>query len=666
MLLKSLYIKNFRQFKGETTVDFACDKEKNVTIILGDNTFGKTTLLQTFNWCLYDFVVFDKDSRPDFLLNHELAATMQYGSKETVEVQITLIHNYTQYTIRRSQEYIWNKREVHGERSKVTMSYKPLNADGQTEIRDQYIENAVNEILPKNLSNYFFFDTERVRDVSNRQDVSESVKGLLGLTALDNTMKHIGSKTSKTTVLGKLYGSMDNDGNKKATEALERINSTQARKTVIAEQLETLKTQLTDYEAEKERLHGIIKDNQSTASMQERVISLERMIRNETDALEQLYAKFVTEFNNSALTFFAKPLMARANEFLKEAQVDDKGIKDMTDQSIYDILKRKVCICGTPLEEGSHAHEEVKKQLSYLPPESIGTSIRNFKDKIDIYDYTNRNYFLNLKSRYEDIFRMKNRIQEWTDEVTDTSEKIRGKDDMKKYAEKLSDVKVRLKEFNDKRERLIREDESCNNDIERYQKVYDSLVAVSSKNKSIMTNIRYAEEILEWISKTYKEKEFDIREKLEGKVNATFNKIYHGQRRVKINEKYQVSLLTLVAEQEMVTGESEGLNRVKNFAFIAGLVELAKEKITTVAGELKLDLSSEPYPLVMDAPFSNADATHTTNISKVLPEVAEQVIMFVMEKDWRYAEPVMSYRVGTKYLLKKKTDTLTYLERSEA
>lgn len=57
--------------------------------------------------------------------------------------------------------------------------------------------------------------------------------------------------------------------------------------------------------------------------------------------------------------------MTRAGAFLKEAQVDDKGIKDMTDQSIYEILKRKVCICGTPLEEGSPAFEKVMKQLKF-------------------------------------------------------------------------------------------------------------------------------------------------------------------------------------------------------------------------------------------------------------------------------------------------------------
>ena len=115
-------------------------------------------------------------------------------------------------------------------------------------------------------------------------------------------------------------------------------------------------------------------------------------------------------------------------------------------------------------------------------------------------------------------------------------------------------------------------------------------------------------------------------------------------------------------DREIAAGESEGSNRVKSFAFIAGLVALAKEKLIANAGEEGFNLSSEPYPLVMDAPFSNADETHTANISKVLPEIAEQVIMFVMQKDWRYAEPVMDSRVGKQYHLKKHSETYTVLE----
>ena len=70
--------------------------------------------------------------------------------------------------------------------------------------------------------------------------------------------------------------------------------------------------------------------------------------------------------------------------------------------------------------------------------------------------------------------------------------------------------------------------------------------------------------------------------------------MYHGHRRVVIDKKYQTSLLTTIADKEIAAGESEGSNRVKNFAFIAGLVSLAKEKIVTDGTENGFNLSSEP------------------------------------------------------------------------
>ena len=132
--------------------------------------------------------------------------------------------------------------------------------------------------------------------------------------------------------------------------------------------------------------------------------------------------------------------------------------------------------------------------------------------------------------------------------------------------------------------------------------------------------------------------------------------MYHGERLLEINEKYQTVLYTVIPEtkQKVISGESEGLIRVKNFAFIAGLVDLAKNKALKV-GENRLE--NEPYPLILDAPFSNADEEHIRNISKELPMVAEQVIMFVMKKDWRYAETVILDKVNQKYTLEKHSDT---------
>ncbi|MFQ8837596.1 MAG: AAA family ATPase [Oscillospiraceae bacterium] len=104
MLIKTLRMENFRQFRGTTKVDFSCDPNKNVTIILGDNTFGKTTLLQAFNWCFYGKVNFDQ--RPDFLLNYELSEEMRNGEQQIVEVEITVLHDGTEYIITRKSKGI--------------------------------------------------------------------------------------------------------------------------------------------------------------------------------------------------------------------------------------------------------------------------------------------------------------------------------------------------------------------------------------------------------------------------------------------------------------------------------------------------------------------------------------------------------------------------------
>ena len=78
MLIKSIILNDFRQFKGTQKLEFSTDADKNVTVLLGDNTFGKTTILQAFNWCLYGVADISVDRNPDFCGGNRCA--WKYGT----------------------------------------------------------------------------------------------------------------------------------------------------------------------------------------------------------------------------------------------------------------------------------------------------------------------------------------------------------------------------------------------------------------------------------------------------------------------------------------------------------------------------------------------------------------------------------------------------------
>ena len=658
MLLRSLYLKNFRQYAGEQKIVFSCNSLRNVTVIIGDNTSGKTTLVQAFNWALYGIVNFPTKE----LLNLDIARKMHPGEKVAVEVEICLNHDNTEYIISRLQDYLCDNRGVRGlQLGPAKVSYK--REDGQVEpIRSGVAVNAtISKILPHELSNYFFFDGERIGNISNKQDVSESVKGLLGLSVLDNAMKHLTPSSTKS-VIGKFKSGMDVSGNQKAEQAQKRIESLTERRELIAVELVNTREQIDHYEHRKVMTEEILRDNESTSSLQRKSEEIDRNIKQEETALKQTVKRLLYDFNTNPIGFFAQPIMEKALDSLKEADISDKGIRDMNSTSIDCIIERGRCICGAEIKEGSPVHIQLIKERDYLPPQSIGTMIRTFKEQISIYRSASESYSDNIKSRYEETRRSKGRIHEWEDEVLEIRSKIKGKSDMRKHEENLIDYKARLRSFTLKKEQLLMEDGGLVTQIENNQKLYDSMAIISDKNKKIRLYLRYAETIYDWINKTYQISEREIREQLELRVNSIFSKMYHGKRRVVINEKYKVTLLTAFDDGDTVTDESRGLETVKNFAFIAGLVDLAREKIKGKTGDLDIALSSEPYPLVMDAPFSNADEKHVCNISQLLPKIAEQVIMVVMAKDWGFAETVMGDKVGQKYFLVKRSETLTNIK----
>lgn len=142
MKVKEIKIFNFKQYKYEQHIKFSTDKDKNVTIILGENSSGKTNLLEAFKWCLYD----QNHLNPVEILNWNTFEEMLNGYEENVFVEIVFLYNNTEYVIRKSQKFIKNEKgNIEASAIKKEMKYRDDNAFPQIETNK--IDDIINKVI---------------------------------------------------------------------------------------------------------------------------------------------------------------------------------------------------------------------------------------------------------------------------------------------------------------------------------------------------------------------------------------------------------------------------------------------------------------------------------------------------------------------------------------
>lgn len=658
MLIKKLELENFRQYIGSQTIEFSIDREKNVTVLIGVNTSGKTTLVRAFEWVLYGTNEFDDKN----LLNKNVAENMQVGETKAVKGVLTIEHDSgtgepITYVIERKQIYTCTGTSVRANVSEAKLSY--FQPDGQTKtiLNTDFYTN-VERILPRRLAGYFFFGGERVGNIATKSDIEESVQGLMGLDVLKNAISHL------KTVINKLKKSLDFSGDSRAIESQNKLNGALARKQECENDLNIVTEQLEYYQSEKEKYAALLRANEETAAAQKRREQLDNIIKSLEDRISRDKKDLVSAFSRNSFAFFSLPILKKTVEMLNSSEDETESVPEMTAASIDYILKRGVCICGTCISEGSAAEKHLLCEKAKQPPESIGSLARRYREQAMDYISSSDNYYEAIESRIAILRSDQRELGLRIDERASLDESLKGAKDVATLEQQYQIAEQRAKEFDKRRESLLETIGSCKRDISNYEKALETLTKANQKNARISLNIDYAQAVLDWVSEAYYSREGIVRGRLEEKVNANFAMMYHGSRTVTIDDKYRVKYI------DVTTEESDGLKAVKSFAFVSGLVDLAKEALNSDSSK-EANTTPQYYPLVMDAPFSNVDEIHIKNISAILSRSAEQVIIAVMQKDWEPAAEIMAPLVGKSYRIEKdhdadgkEIDTMTHIKEN--
>lgn len=647
---------NFRQYIGTQKIEFSQDKEQNVTVLIGKNTSGKTTLIRAFEWCLYRKNRFEDQ----ILLNSEVAERLTQNQSTDVKVSLVIWHNQSvkgedtdvRYKITRSATYLCTGKNDDGS-NKIILSgplrgnVECLNEEGQTisEIDSGSVNDSIKRILPEDLSSYFFLTGERIAEITTSKDLKESVRGLMGLDVLDNGRKHLKS------IINTYNSSLKDSGNSDIETAQNALETKQKQLESKEREIEEVQDSIAFYENEKAECAAKLKENETVIEDQKKREQLEKIIKGLKDSAVSDKQDIVNVFSGNAYSFFLKPLVGKVEEMMDRYAADTECVPDMTQTSIdYIINHRKRCICGTMVEKGSAAYQNLMAERKKMPPEAIGSIASRYKSHTSAYSSAGDNFFNILESTYK-VYRRDKRDLGLRILEKENIDKNLGKDNIdinalnnnyRQASKMLEEQKRKSLTLGSQRGAILKE-------IDQLQKALNEYLKNDSKNERLRRYMAYTRLLHEWINQAYTRKEHVIRTMLEEKVNSNFRRMYHGNRAIVIDSRYHVKYLDIKLD------ESDGLRAVKNFAFVSGLVDLAKEALQ--GDEDDVEFGTQTFPLVMDAPFSNIDEVHIANICSILPSTAEQVIIAVMQKDWEQAEDKLEGKIGKMYNIMKDTDS---------
>lgn len=657
MKFESLTMLNFMRYEGVNRIDFSCDPDKNVTIVLGDNTVGKTTIAQAFRWCLYGKLLSENDKKDtDFhLLNNDVADRLTNDTKGTVSVETVILTNDTRYTIKRDITYRHCRNdyglEEVSKHVSMTMGKKNTNK-ASIEVETAKIRDIVNELLPENLSSYFLFDGERWNDISVsgvKNDIKDSVHILTGVSSMQNAMKHLKDMGSQS-VVSKFKSNIRGTGN--VYTDLKRREDTLEQE--IGRNEEDIKHNQETVNDMKEKINSInqwLSENKNTEELQKEYRCKKSVQESAREQLKKCHSDLVTDFSDKAYEPLAEPMVNKALELIKKADLK-KGYIPAANKTLIDfILRRGKCICGTCIADGSEEYEALIEQMEYLEKTGVGGNQDAFEKMAERWKNVSNG---NKQIIEKDVILAEEADRKYRENVSTLdglSEKIKKnvdfsskRSEQSKYQNILVEKSANIGEEKNIIENKRQEIRSIENSMQEY-------IAKDKENLKWQRRYKIASELYDECRRRYELQEKKVFSELNAGIEKNFDRMFHEKdKRIELDNDYNIRMLYrsggAFSEEKNL---SEGEKVARNFAFIVTMMESGCRLQSENSG-----VDSEQLPIVLDGPFSKLGDENIALIASALPAAAEQVIIFMLDKDWKYTG--LDDYVGSRYHIDKNPE----------
>ena len=642
MLIKKMILENFRQYNGIQEVVFSTDKEKNVTLFLGENGAGKTVISQAFVWCLYGITpMFVKK---DLLLSKKVEETLYENSHKTVSVIIYMEHAHKEYVIKRSMGFTIKNDKLTNSNAVLSITRTENGVD--KELLGKELANCINEILPQELSEYFFLSGEKIDSMSidiksgRSKDFANAVNTLLDLDYYKNAIKHlkiISNEYDVTPVTG-MESDLENIISN-ITSNENNLKRFKEKKSNLEESQDIFNEEIIDCQAK-------LRSMTSSSEIQYEIEAEEKRLRSADAAITSNIEWGIKDFVQKIPYYVIQDSIKDMNDTLSEVMnLQTEDIPERLHAELIDwIEKRGECICGNKIKHDDACYEILEKWRHIVPPESIGILAKQMKaktqDKIRLGTGLNEK----LTDYKHQIYQKADDKDAFNDKIDRLREELAKADDTSEIQSKLKMARNNADLTRTDLNQCIELIAKIESELIKYKKEYEVAISDNKEGKKILKWKSITEKLLDNFQTQIEKDEQEKRELLIKYVKEAFERIYGSSFSIEIDSNYRITTNTPV---EKSTGQ--GMSVI--FAFLAGLLQVIKTDKGRKDDNKSIELES--YPLVLDAPFSALDKKRIAAICDVLPIVSEQIIIFIKDTDGELAKKEMSGKIGKSYRLTK-------------
>lgn len=640
LAIESILIENFRPYQ-KIDIRLSTDKNKTITIIEGNNSLGKTTMMNALYWCLYGeepFFLNQGEGKP--LVNQKALNETQVGESLKTKVQIKF-SNLKETTNIVSREL---KLKRQDERTDKVFQKK---VEGQIDsgfIIDEYItiqslqsngnwktiedinqaDAEINRIIPKELSEFIFFNGEML-DTFFREGQSKIRTGIEKVSGLEITLRSIEHwkwmEKSYKSKAAALAGSDVSDHERIKSELEEKLEKFISDRNLVQMKIDEITPKQKELESilqnhplqlinNLESQRSDLKEVKKTYENNKERVNLERM-----EFIRRNFAPII--LNQSILD---------AYEVIKLAEASGQIPPPISLTLLMDKIEEGFCICGNNLNKDLDAKNNLNELVKEVKNSVLVSTAMEGKESLRrLLEIPNVSEITEKLNKFRTDF---NKADEGLQKTLDT----------------ITGITNQLKEYPQEKIRKIGNDmDEIDSKIRQYEKEITQIesridaakTTIEIKDQMIIKSIKLSKASKTWIDKLALATKCrvtleEIREELLGEIRNIVEKrtekiwkglITRGSQisKIEIDEKYKIRVL-----------DKENIDGLKTLS--AGqTLYLALSFISAVR-----EVTDTNYPMIIDSPFGKVSGYERMWAAEDLPNYLPQTQMTFLVTNSEY------------------------------